>query len=214
MRDTYFAAGSTLATLKAPVSVTATGATAGIDITPYRGAMAAVLTSLNTAGTSPTLAVKLQHAQDVDLIGTVAYSGTGDGTLTEVWAGIDAVTEDITLTASNATTFAVSGSVSGSLGNATVGTKFTSAKVSFLITAGETDFESADAFTIPVTARTWSDVSGGAFTGLTTGAAIQRISVDADRLGGHLRIYGTIGGTDNPAYTIGVALLAMPQVGP
>jgi flagellar hook protein FlgE len=59
--------------------------------------------------------------------GTPAYTGTGNGTITNVAAGAGAVAETITITAVDATHFSVSGSVSGALGTATVGTPFVSA---------------------------------------------------------------------------------------
>jgi hypothetical protein len=125
-----------------------------------------------------------------------------------VEAGADAVAEDITITFSNATTAAVVGSVSGSLGSATVGTKFTSAQISFLLTAGATAFVNTDAFTVVVSARTYADVGGGAFTGLTTGTSVQKRNLNFDQLGRYLRMAYTIGGTVSPAYTITVAALS------
>ena len=211
MDATYFAAGATLSTIKAPAAITADGNSAGLDIRDYTGKLCLVLTALNTAGTTPTLAVKLQYSQDDDLIGTVTYAGTGNGTITEVWAGADAVAETITVTLSSATAFSVSGSVSGALGAGTVGTKFTSAQIEFLITAGGTAFVNTDAFTIPVTARTWADVTGASYAGLTTGASVQRLSVDADKLGRFIRTNHVIGGTVSPVYTVGIAMLGMKQ---
>lgn len=211
MKNDQFAASSVLTTLKTPASVTADSSTAGVDLTQFVGLLCFLLTSLNTAGTSPTLAAKLQHAQDTDLIGTITYAGTGDGTITEVWAGADAVEEDVTVTFSNATTAAVVGSVSGALGTATVGTKFTSAKIELMLTAGGTAFVNTDAFTIPVAARTWADVVAGAFTGLTTAASVQRLALNCDGLGRFLRVNFDIGGTENPAYTVGVAMLGLKQ---
>jgi hypothetical protein len=54
-----FALGAT-GTLLTPVSVTATGGSADLDVSAYTGKIRAHLTSLNTAGTNPTLACKLQ----------------------------------------------------------------------------------------------------------------------------------------------------------
>ncbi len=51
---------ATSATLLTPVSITATGGGQDLDIAPYTGKLRVHLTSLNTAGTSPTLACKLQ----------------------------------------------------------------------------------------------------------------------------------------------------------
>lgn len=86
-------------------------------------------------------------------VGTPAYVGTGDGTLDsfEYIVGVNSVAEDITLTATSATEFAVAGSVSGALGTLTVGTLFESSLVKALITAGGTPFQAGDEFTISIT---------------------------------------------------------------
>lgn len=209
--ETYFAAASTALTLLTPASVTATAAKPAVDIANFDRDFMVVLTALNTAGTNPTLAVKLQHAQDVNVIGTVAYVGTGDGTITEVEGGADAVAEDITVTFSNATTAAVVGATSGALGTATVGTKFTSAYVSFLLTAGAADWVNTDAFTIPVSARTYADVTGGGFTTVSGAAAtsIQKKSFNCNKLGRYLRAHATIGGTVSPAFATTVVFYGM-----
>lgn len=196
---------STIITLQTPANVTADGNTAGVDTLSLRGNGAVVLTARNTAGTSPTLAVKLQHTADTDAVTSVTPgSNTGTGTCTQVYGGADAVAETITVTFSNATTAAVVGSVSGALGTATVGTLFTSAKVEFMLTAGGAAFINGDTFAIVTTARTYSDVGGGVFTGLTTAASIQKIPMNFDRLGRYVRVNYDIGGTVSPAYTVAV----------
>lgn len=209
--DLSYALGAASAeNLIAPGEVAATAAQAAVDISPYEGTARALLTASNTAGTTPTLAVKLQTAPDPDLIGTVGYTGTGNGAILDVHAGADAVTETITITLSSATAFAVLGSVSGSLGSGTVGTKFESAKISFLIVAGSTAFVNTDAFTVAVTGRTWTDLVS--FTGLTTLASVQSYVIPSiGKLDRYLRAYCTIGGTDSPAYRVALTLLAMSR---
>lgn len=85
---------------------------------------------------------------------TASYSGTGNGVISGLQAGADAVTETVTATciatAIDGGIFEVDGSVSGPLGNATVGIGFTSSKVDFTINDGSTDFVLNDAFTISV----------------------------------------------------------------
>jgi len=61
------------------------------------------------------------------------------------------VAESITITATDATHFGVTGSTSGPLGTATAGVPFSSNKIAFTITAGTTDFVAGDAFTVPTT---------------------------------------------------------------
>lgn len=86
-----------------------------------------------------------------------SFTGTGNGTISGPAAGQSAiggsasVAETITITFSSATAFAVSGSVTGSIGSGTVGTAFASDQINFTITAGDTDFVSGDAFTVATT---------------------------------------------------------------
>jgi len=197
---------STLTTLRTPAAISADGNTAGVDCRSLIGQGALILTALNTAGTNPTLAVKLQGTQDADVVTSVTPgANTGNGTCTQVYGGPDAVAENITLTFSNATTAAVVGSVSGALGNATVGTLFSNANVEFLLTAGSAAWINGDTIVIVTTARTYADVAGGAFTGLTTGASIQKKAINFDQLPRYLRVNYDIGGTVSPAYTVAVA---------
>lgn len=197
---------STLTTLQAAAAISADGNTAGVDCRNLIGQGALILTALNTAGTNPTLAVKLQGTQDADVVTSVTPgANTGNGTCTQVYGGPDAVAENITLTFSNATTAAVVGSVSGALGNATVGTLFSNANVEFLLTAGSAAWINGDTIVIVTTARTYADVAGGAFTGLTTGASIQKKAINFDQVPRYLRVNYDIGGTVSPAYTVVVA---------
>lgn len=199
---------STLTTLKAPSVVTADASSAGVDCRSLGGQGAIILTALNTAGTNPTMAIKLQGTQDADVVTSVTPgTNAGNGTCTQVYGGPDAVAENITLTFSNATTAAVVGSVSGARGNATVGTLFSDAVVEFMLTAGSAAFEAADTFVIVTTARTYADVADGAFTSLTGAnqASIQKKSINFDQVPRYLRVNFDIGGTVSPSYTLAVA---------
>jgi len=84
----------------------------------------------------------------------LAYAGTGDGTLTAYGGGASSVAETFEVTATSPTSFTVVGSVSGSIGPATVGTPFAHAKIEFLLTAGGTAFVAGDKFTL-ATAPKW-----------------------------------------------------------
>jgi hypothetical protein len=84
----------------------------------------------------------------------LAYSGTGTGTLTAYSGGASSVAETFTLTATSPTVFDVVGSVSGDIGDATVGTPFNHAKLKFTINAGGTAFIAGDEFTLS-TAPKW-----------------------------------------------------------
>lgn len=175
------------------ISATKTGA--GVDLQPYRGVAIALLdVSANTAGAAPTLATKLQTSPEADKVtrANVVYAGTGNGHL-EVEAGPDPVAETITLTAlADPTTFSVVGGTSGNLGTATVGTRFTSANVNLLITAGDIAFVTGDAWTVPTTARAWTDA--GDFTAQTTAALREKKLVNCDRSPRYLRAVSTLGG--------------------
>lgn len=201
---------ATLTNIQAPASITADGNSAAIDARSLAGHGAIVMTARNTAGTTPTLALKLQGSPDVDVVTSVTPGGgnTGTGTCFDVVGGPDAVAETITLTFSNATTAAVVGGTSGSLGNATVGQRFTSAYIAFDLVAGGDAFVNGDTIAIVTTARSYSDVAGGGFTSLTATASTQKRNLDFDRLPRYLRMNYDIGGTNSPAFTIAVVALS------
>lgn len=200
---------STLTPLLAPASISANGNTAGIDARSLSGQGGLLLTGYATAGTLPTLAVKLQAAPDGDVVTSVTPgTNTGTGTCTQVYGGPDAVAETITVTFGDATTATVVGSVTGPLADAAVGTLYQSAKVEFMLTAGGTAFVSGDTFVIITTARTYADVSGAAFTGLTTARSIQKLAINFDKLNRFLRMNYVIGGSAGPAYAVAVAALS------
>lgn len=81
-----------------------------------------------------------------------APANTGNGTVGSIVGKAGAPTETITLTATSSSNFTVTGSVSGALAAATVGSPYTSAIINFTITAGGTPFVAGDNFTISVTA--------------------------------------------------------------
>lgn len=207
MSNAPFPGYATVVNLLPLAAATSTAAGAGVDIQPYKGFALALLDAAAPTGTTPTCTVKLQSSPDASKITSVTYSGTGNGHM-EVEAGCDPVAETITFTASSATEFAVSGTVSGSIGTLTVGTRFTSAQVNALITVGSVAFVGSDVFTVPTTARTWSDVTDGAFTAQTTLLSRQTKALHVDSLPRYLRAYKTIGGS-NPSYTMSCNLLVV-----
>ena len=85
----------------------------------------------------------------------LSYTGTGTGLLTAYSGGASSVAETFTITATSSTVFDVVGSVSGDIGDATVGTPFSHAKLEFLISAGGTAFVSSDEFVLS-TAPKWT----------------------------------------------------------
>ncbi|HUK23273.1 MAG TPA: flagellar hook protein FlgE [Terriglobales bacterium] len=103
--------------------------------------------------------------------GVPAFAGTGNGTISNVAAGAGAKNETITITAVDATHFSVSGSVSGALGTATVGTPFVSGEISFTLNAGSTAFVPDDAFTIATTPGMLNNITAIPITGFADGAS-------------------------------------------
>lgn len=65
-------------TLLTPVSITATGGGTDLDVASLTGTASVSLLSLNTAGTSPTLAVKLQESDPLAVGQTYTTVGTND----------------------------------------------------------------------------------------------------------------------------------------
>ena len=104
--------------------------------------------------------------------GTAAptYAGTGNGTISGLAAGAGSAAETITIKAVDATHFTVSGSVSGVLGTATVGTPFTSGQLSFTLNAGATPFVAGDTFTVATTAGTLGNIAAIPINGFADGA--------------------------------------------
>lgn len=87
-------------------------------------------------------------------------TGTGNGRLTGGIGKSASVVQTITCTATSSTNFTVSGSVTGSMGSATVGTLFTHAQCDFTITAGGTAFVAGDTFTFNLSPK-WTSLRFG-----------------------------------------------------
>lgn len=206
----YFVAANTPLVIKAPAAVTADGNTGGVDVSGYTGKMLVVAAICNTAGTTPTMDIKLQSSVDTsNLIITNVYTGTGNGTITEVKAGPDSVAEDITIHMDSATGFTVTGSVSSTIGTGTVGTKFTSSKIEFLITAGTVAFVHTDEWAIHTHAHTWADITDAAFTQVTDTQTIQTLVLETDALPRYIRANMNIEGTNVPSYIVGITGFGM-----
>jgi len=100
---------------------------------------------------------------------------TGDGYVSAERAGAAPVDETWTLTATSATNFTVTGSVSGAQAAATVATPYDNGIVAFTIIAGDTAFVATDEFTF--------DVADG--MGATELYTAERYSTDYDGSGGY-----------------------------
>lgn len=89
--------------------------------------------------------------QTANPITAAATAGnTGNGTIGTLSVGATPDIGNYTLTATSATVFAVVDPEGNALGNATVGTPFTSAEINFTLTAGGTAFVAGDSFTVTV----------------------------------------------------------------
>jgi len=124
---------------------------------------------------------------------------TGNGTMTGVAAGVGSAAETITVTALNATQFSVSGSVSGLLGTATVGTPFVSGQVGFTLNAGGTAFVAGDTFTVATTAGTLANVTGITATSLADGAS--NLNFDWNVLNGTTPVVTQVAGPSSTSST-------------
>ena len=116
------------------------------------------------------LAAKLDAWLTVGSAYGLTYSGVGNGRLTAYRGGASSIAETFMITATSSTSFTVVGSMTGSIGPATVGTPFSHAKIAFTIVAGATPFVSGDTFTIS-TAPAWLQrrCFGGAVVTATEG---------------------------------------------
>lgn len=89
--------------------------------------------------------------QNVNPIQGAATAGnTGNGTIGSLSVGASPNVGTYTATATSATVFAVVDPEGNALGNATVGTPFTSGEINFTLTAGGTAFVAGDSFSITV----------------------------------------------------------------
>ena len=92
--------------------------------------------------------------------GSPVFVGTGNGAMGSVvvyngFTKTETITAVLVTTALDGGIFHVSGSVSGSLGLATVGVPFVSPVISFTIADGTTDFVLADSFTVATVAANY-----------------------------------------------------------
>lgn len=138
------AANETLSQLASQINAASIGVNANV-VTDANGTRLSLLS--NTSGIPGNLTIA-----SIGSAGTPSFSGTGNGTITNLTGGPSSVGETITLTATDATHFSVSGSVSGNLGTATVGTPFSDGQIAFTINAGKTAFKAGDTFTIATAA--------------------------------------------------------------
>jgi flagellar hook protein FlgE len=87
--------------------------------------------------------------------------------------GGTSVAETVTMTATDATHFSDTGSVSGVLGIATAGTAFTSGQIGFTIAAGSTAFVAGDKFTVATAPGTVGKIPAIPITNFADGASNQ-----------------------------------------
>ncbi len=137
-------AGETLTQLANAINTQQIGVTANV-ISDANGSRLSLLS--NTAGQPGNLTIV-----PIGSTGTPSYTGTGNGEISGLTGGSASVAETYTITATDATHFSVTGSVSGALGTATVGSAFTSSQIAFTIAPGSTPFQAGDTFTVTTAA--------------------------------------------------------------
>lgn len=205
----YFAAASTAVPIVAPTEVSATGYSVGVDTSNFVGKAMLVTGIVNTAGTDPTLEVAFETSDAINVLdGDITFAGDGDGTLTQLYGGPATAEETITLTFTKATEATVAGSITGSIGTATVGEVFTSDYVTFLLTAGATPFAKDDEFSFDVLEQTYTAIDVDPVLTDDT-AVIARTVIDTDTCGQWIRAAMTIDGTDSPKFFAGVTAYGM-----
>lgn len=174
--------------------------------------------------------VALQSPLSGTLVKT-SYTGTGNGLVCRMSASFQTVTETWTLTATSATNFTVTGSVSGAAAAATVGTEYDNGKVRFLIKAGTVAYVATDVYVLDATllasgGQTWeiikdsavrSDfqdvtngyITGGNTTNATTGPFDRRMYFRSRGLGGTDSIYHCITSfhSSTTFFNVGVATM-------
>jgi hypothetical protein len=60
---------------------------------------------------------------------------------------------------------------------------------------------------------TFTDISGAAFTAVTTTASFQQIAIDCDKQERYIRAVGTVGGTDTPTFAYAVIGYGVKKTG-
>lgn len=268
----------TTSTLLTPVSITATGGGPDVDVSGSVGQARFYLTSLNTAGTNPTLACKLQGSSaptrgyDYQTVGStdnklragatttvklgMSFTQSGTRSIKRVALYLK---KNGTITSGKIVTLAINSDSAGSPSATTLGTAgtiqtdnisttagwvvftfanpvdLTDATVYHLVLTGDytastsnyigwysntvasggnyEDHDNSNWAAVTTTQKlmaymdqySFSDISGGAFTSLSTAgtASAQSIELYAPSLPVWVRLYSTIGGTSNPAWTTG-----------
>jgi flagellar hook protein FlgE len=163
---------------------------------------------LNTVGGVPPTGIlatgTLTFNGNGVLIGTSGGAGApkytagnvGNGTVSGEAATSATVAQTITLTATAVpTVFTVVGSVSGALGNATVGIPFTSSQVDLTINQGSTAWATGDTITVPMTPPALANIKAIPITGFADGATNQTFSWNV--LNGTMPVITQVAATDS-----------------
>jgi len=138
---------------------------------PPGGGPAVPQTGILASGTLPFNGKGILTGTAPGTAGAPTFAGTGNGTISGVAAGTGSAAETISITATDATHFSVTGSVSGLLGTATAGTPFVSSQIGFTLNAGTTPFAAGDTFTVATTAATLGNITNIPIHGLADGAS-------------------------------------------
>ena len=160
-----------------------------------------------------------------------SYTGTGNGVCTRLSGSNETITETWTLTATSATNFTVTGSVSGAQAAATVGTEYDNGFIRFRLRVGSTAFVATDEFVLDSTrlaagGQTWevlkdSDVrtdfqdvtagyiGAGNITNETTGPFNRRVYFKSTGLAGTDDIYHCLSSLHSSTTYFNVQLRSM-----
>lgn len=106
-------------------------------------------TKVNFTVTAGLTAFSADDYFEFDLVyAPTSYSGTGNGTMTNLTTDVNALDETWTVVFTSPTAFTVTGSISGPTASGVVGAAYDNNYVNFTINAGTTAFVVADQFTI------------------------------------------------------------------
>lgn len=135
---------------------------------------------------------------DTPVAGDITAVGVGDGTIGSITASSELVRpEEIDVIFTSPTAFTVQGSLSGIIGNGTVGVAFASDKVNFTVTAGATAFVAGDYFSFDLVyvPTGFTGTGDGEMTNISTleNAIAETILVTMDGAGG-FTVNGSISG--------------------
>ena len=176
---------------------TATTWSGGVDLVAYTGGLEIYQSATAVSGGSPTLDGKMQDCTDSVGMGLAGasfdFTGNGEGELHLSEAGAFA-----TYTYRSGDVIALSGAAGVPDGVYSVASRVDDDAILLTADARLTADTTSDA-----TSPAWADISGEAFTGLTTSDGGEAITINANSCKRYIRWVGTSGGS-TPIYDVSV----------